>query len=293
MPKGAIKYIVGGSLVLLGIIFMVIAFCIGGAAVFNNGLSFEFSHNDVYIDWNGIHVYPNNYETGNGGEMINPESIKKLKVNLDYGEMVIRTGDVDEIKVEARNINENRFKYKVNGDTLEIGYDSGWSISLFGINTISNSKIEITIPESMTFEKVEIDNGAGKMTVEGITADRLNIENGAGDMSVNGITVTDRLDIDGGVGAIAVTDTICGSIDADIGVGQLTFTGEVNGNGRIGSGIGAVYMTLYGDRSDYDFRVDSGIGQVITPGSNSGAKYTFNVSSGIGEVRITMEQKED
>lgn len=293
MPKGAIKYIVGGSLVLLGIILMVIAFCMGGATVFTNGLNFEFSHNDVYVDWSGIHVYPNDYETGSAGEIIDMENIENLKVNFDYGEMVIKTGNVDEIKVEAQNINQNRFKYKVNGDTLEIGYDSGWSISLFGIHPVNNSKIEITVPETMTFDKVDIDNGAGKMTVEGITADRLNVNNGAGEMRMTNVTVNDRLDVEGGVGAIIVTDTVCAGIDADLGVGEFRYTGEVNGDGRIDSGIGSVRMTLYGDRGDYDFRVDSGIGSVTTPGSNSNAKYTFNISSGIGEVRITMEPKED
>lgn len=293
MPKGAIKYIVGGSMVLLGIIFMVIACLIGGEALYANGLNFEFSNNDVYVDWSGIHIHPNDYETGATGEMINPENIKKLKVNFDYGEMVIRTGDVDEIKVEAQNINENRFRYKVNGDTLEIGYDSGWSISLFGIHAVHNSRIEITVPKTMTFEKVEIDNGAGKMTVDGITADRLDLDNGAGEVIITNVTASERLDVDGGVGTIAVSDTVCGSINADIGVGEFRFTGEVNGNGRIDSGVGAVYMTLYGDRDDYDFKTEGGIGQITTPGSNSGAKYTFNISSGIGEVRIVMEQKED
>ena len=293
MPKGAIKYIVGGSLVLLGIIFMVIAFCIGGATVFTNGLNFEFSHNDVYLDWNGIHVYPNDYETGANGAVINPENIKKLKVNFDYGEMIIKTGNVDEIKVEALNVNENRFKYRVNGDTLEIGYDSGWSINWFGIHAVNRSRVEITVPEAMSFEKVEIENGAGEMTVEGITTERLTVDNGAGEMVIRNVTAAERLDIDGGVGSIIVNDTVCGGIDADIGVGQFTFTGEVNGDGTIDSGVGAVHMTLYGDRSDYDFRTDSGIGQVTTPGSNSGAKYTFNISSGIGEVRINIEPKED
>ena len=293
MPKGAIKYIVGGSLVLLGIIFMIIAFCIGGISVFSNGLSFGIGSSDVCINWSGIHIYPNNYETGMDSAMIDSEGIKNLNVNFDYGEMVIKTGDVDEIKIEAQNINQNRFKYKVNGDTLEIGYDSGWSISFLGIHTINNSRIEITVPETMTFDKVEIENGAGKMTVEGITADKLNIENGAGEMVMNNVTATGKLDIDGGVGAITVRDAVCGGIDADIGVGELRFTGEVNGDGKIDSGIGSVYMTLYGDRDDYDFRVDSGIGQVTTPGSNSRGKYTFNVSSGIGEVKIIMESKED
>ena len=293
MPKGAVKYIVGGSLVLLGIIFMIIAFCIGGTAVFANGVHLDWSNNDVYINWSGIHFYPNDYETGTGGEMINPENIKNLKANFDYGEMVIKTGSVEEIKVEAQNINQNRFKYKVNGDTLEIGYNSGWSINFFGFSAFDNSRIEITVPENMTLEKVELDNGAGRMTVDGITADRLSIENGAGEMVMNNITANDRLDIDGGVGSLIVSGAVCGGIDADLGVGEFRFTGEVNGDGRIDSGIGTVRMTLYGDRDDYDFRVDSGIGQVTTPGSNSGAKYTFRVSSGIGEVRITMEPKEE
>ena len=295
MPKGAIKYIVGGSMVLLGIIFLVIAFLIGGAAVFTNGLNLEFSNNDVYLDWSGLHIYPNNYQSGLSGAIYDMENIKNLNVDFDYGEMTLKKGDVDEIKVYADNIITERFQYEVKGDTLNIKYDRGVTVSFLfgGFAASSATKIEIIFPETMTFDKVDINNGAGKMTLEGITADKLSVDNGAGEMIMNGVTVSGKLDIDGGVGAITVTDVVCGSIDADIGVGELRFTGEVNGNGRIDSGVGAVYMTLYGDRDDYDFRVDSGIGQVTTPGANSGAKYTFNVSSGIGEVRITMEQKED
>lgn len=289
MPKGAIKYIVGGSLVLLGIMFMVTAFCIGGASVFNNGLHLELSNNNVYIDWRGLHVYPKNYQSEIEGKIKDMENIKNLKVDFDYGEMTITTGDVDEIKINAHNVIHERFKYNVNGDTMTIKYDRGFNISFFG-GFSSDTKIEIIIPEAMTFEKVDIENGAGRMTVTGITADRINVENGAGEMIVNSATVTGKLDIDGGVGAITVNDTVCGGIDADIGVGQLTFTGQVNGDGKIDSGVGAVYMTLYGDRDDYDFKTDNGIGKVTTPGSNSGAKYTFKVSSGIGEVKITMEK---
>ena len=292
MPKGAIKYIVGGSLVLLGIIFMVVAFCIGGPSVYTNGVHFELENNNIYLDWSGLHIYPKNYQSGVEGEMMIYDDIKNLKVDFDYGEMIIKTGDVDDIKVDAHNVITERFQYEENGDTLRIKYDRGFNISFFG-GFSPDTKIEITFPKSMTFEDVDINNGAGKMTIEDITADKLTVENGAGEMIINNVTVTGRLDIDGGVGAITVNDTVCGSIDADIGVGQLTFTGEVNGDGIIDSGIGAVYMTLYGNRDDYDFKTDNGIGKITTPGSNSGAKYTFRVSSGIGEVKITMEPKEE
>ena len=291
MPKGAIKYIVGGSMVLLGIVFMVIASIVGGPAVFSNGIHLDWSNNDVYIDWSGIHIGGNNY-INSEDDVMNDGSIKNLKVDFDYGEMIIRTGNVDEIKADTKNVIQDRFQYEVKGDTLNIKYDRGWHLSFFG-GFNPDTKIEITVPETMIFDKVEIDNGAGKMTVEGITADKLDIDNGAGEMIVNNVTVNSKLDIDGGVGAITVHDTVCGGIDAEIGVGQFTFTGEVNGDGRIDSGIGAVYMTLYGDRDDYNFKTDNGIGQITTPGSNSGAKYTFNISSGIGEVKITMEPKEE
>ena len=290
MPKGAVKYIVGGSLVLLGIILMVIASCIGGAAVFTNGVHFDWGNNDVYVNWTGIHITPNYHTAWEDSTVGNIENIKNLKVNFDYGEMIIKTGDVDEIKVETQNITQNSLKCEVRGDTLEVEHNSGWRVHFFGFSFSGNNRIEITVPETMTFEKVEIENGAGKMTLTGITADSLTIENGAGEMIVNSTTVAGKLDIDGGVGAITVNDTVCGGIEADIGVGEFRYTGEVNGNGKIDSGVGAVYMTLYGDRDDYDFKTDSGIGSITTPGSNSGAKYIFSISSGIGEVKITMEK---
>lgn len=285
MPKGATKYIVGGSMVLLGIILMVIAVCIGGTNVFN------IFRGGLYINSSGIHIGGYDDLTNTEDSIVDINSIKNLKVDFDYGEMIIRSGNVDEVKIETRNIVQDRLKCGVNGDTLEIKYDRSWNIVFFSF-TSSDARIEITVPETISFEKAEIRNGAGRMTVADINVDELIIENGAGEMVMNNVTATDELNIDGGVGAITVTDTVCGSIDADLGIGEFRFTGEINGNGKMDSGVGAVYMTLYGDRNDYDFRVDSGIGQVTTPGSNSGAKYIFDVSSGIGEVKITMEPKE-
>lgn len=285
MPKGAIKYIVGGSLVLIGISFMVIAFCIGGPDVFSNGFQLDFSNNDVYIDWNGIHTVNNNY-TDFEDSIVIDGSIIEIKLNFDYGEMTIKTGDVDEIKIDAKNVIQDRFQYEVKGDTLTVKYDPDRFRG-----ALPDTKIEITVPESMVFENADISNGLGKMTVTGITADNFTIKNGTGEMIMNNVTANNKLNIEGGMGEITVNDAVCGAIDAKIGLGQFTFTGEVNGDGKIDRGIGAVYMTLYGDRDNYDFRTESGIGQITTPGSNSGAKYTFLVSSGIGEVTITMKQK--
>ncbi|MCH5197472.1 MAG: DUF4097 family beta strand repeat protein [Oscillospiraceae bacterium] len=291
MPKGAIKYIVGGSLVLLGIIFMLIAFCIGGPAVFSNGVQLEFNNNDVYIDWSGIHTVNNNYTDSQDGIVIDG-SVINIKVNVDYGEMIIKTGDVDEIKVNTQNLAQNCFKCEVNGDVLTVKYDSAYHVPFFK-KYLPAAKIEVTIPENMAFESADISNGVGKMTITGITTNNLTIENGAGEMIMNNVAANNKLNIEGGIGDIIVNGAMCGAIDATIGLGQLTFTGEVNGDGRIDCGIGAVYMTLYGDRDDYDFITENGIGQIITPGSNSRGKYTFRISSGVGEVKIAMEQKEN
>lgn len=221
-------------------------------------------------------------------------NIKNIKVNFDCGEVIIKTGDVDEIKVDTKNVIQERFHCETKGDTLTVDYDRSRHVSLhvsfFG-RALPDAKIEIIIPETMVFENVDISNGAGKMTVTGITADNFIIGNGVGEIIMNNVTANNKLDIEGGVGAITVNNATCGAIDAATGVGQLTFTGEVNGDGSIASGIGAVYMTLYGDRDDYDFRTESGIGQITTPGANSSGKYTFRISSGIGEVKITMKQK--
>lgn len=304
MKKGSLKYIVGGSLVGLGLIFVITAICMGG---WNTVWNFR----EISIDFDGIHFFENN-ETVIKGDTVNmnTDNIKNLNIDVDYGELIIKKGDTQNIEIATKNIVQKRFKCSSEGDTIKIKYGGGFSFFTWK----ADSEITITIPENARFEFACIENGAGRSEIKGLSSEELKINNGAGEIVLSDIAASKKIYIDSGAGAVKLDGTSCGlleihggmgEIDVDStictelkleqGVGEFKYSGEINGDADIDSGTGSVKMKLYGLSSDYSFDVDSGIGNVKVNGNSpvnyDGGKYKFKIDSGIGEVRIDFEDK--
>lgn len=304
MKKGTVKYVVGGSLVAFGLFLVIISVCLGGWDMLRD-------FGGVNIDWDGVHYYYNKEENLQSGvTKMDTTNVKNLDIDVDYGELIIKTADVEGIEINTKNITEKRFDCKLKGDTLKITYGGGFAFFTWRANSV----ITITVPSEMEFDKAEIENGAGSSRVEGISAKEMKIENGAGELKFTDIKIDDTLKMENGAGAvimdnvncgslkissgvgeITAKDTVCGGINIDNGIGAFSYSGEINGNAKIDNGIGEVRMNIKGNPSDYSFKVDSGIGQVKVNGSTpiqyeyNGAKYTFDVDTGIGEVKINFE----
>ncbi|MDE6724483.1 MAG: DUF4097 domain-containing protein, partial [Ruminiclostridium sp.] len=249
MKKSTVKYIVGGSMVGFGILLIFIAVCIGGwDTLFNFG--------GVTIDWDGIHYYDNDsneFFLPGGSEIMDKDDIKKLNIEMEYGKLIIKTDDVDKIKVDTKNIISNRFSCDQTGDTIKIRYRGGFSFFTWK----SDSEITVTLPKDMSFEKVFIANGAGKTDIKNITSDEISMENGAGESTLTDIYAKDKLylengagaitmkkincgkiEFSGGVGEINAEEVICSGLSVEAGVGSFKFSGEINGNADIDNGIG-------------------------------------------------------
>ena len=304
MKKGTKKYIVGGCLVGTGIILIIIACCIGGFSMLRD-------FGGVMIDFDGVHFYDENEKFQTKGEnvMVNG-NIKKLDMEIEYGEVIIKTGNVTDVEISTKNIIEKRFSYVVDGDTLKIRYKGGFSFFTWK----SDAHIYVTLPEGTKFEESNIENGAGRMEISDFLSDTIKIDNGAGELCMENVNADTKLEIKSGAGSVRLDNVSCGVLDVDSGVGEVRaeevvcsgiklnngmgavyYTGEINGKADIDNGVGEVRMTIYGISSDYNFDVDNGIGQVRingnAPVNTTGGKYDFKIDTGIGEVRIDVKEK--
>lgn len=322
MCKGAVKYIVGGCMVTAGIILMLIGAFAGGFSVL------ETFRDGIFIDGNGIH-FSSDEDRENRSQELSAENIKNLKVEFDWGEMTIRSDKTDNVLINAENIDTRHYSCEVqeNDGTLKITYKRGFAFFSFS----SDAKIEIVVPESLSFDRADISKGAGKMNISGISvndliiengagdttveritaqnikiskgagnidfsntsADTLSLENGAGETTLTGVDLKGKFTLDGGAGAVKADDVTCGGMDIDLGVGEFTFTGTLNGSADVDCGVGEVKMTLYGDEKDYDFQVDGGVGKITTPGRHQDAEYVFKIDAGVGAVDVTVIDKTD
>ncbi len=74
MRKGALKYVIGGSTVLLGIILVTVAVCIDGWKLFTHFPS-------IQVDFRGVHVeYDDNISNENGETVMNSE-VKNINID--------------------------------------------------------------------------------------------------------------------------------------------------------------------------------------------------------------------
>lgn len=276
--KHAVKYIVGGCMVLTGIIMVVIACCIGGWQMLANAPVYS-------LDTWGF-VYNNESIEG---KVENVMEIKNLEIDIGTSEFYLTTGSGSDIDIRTENTKENCFRYEVEGDTLKINYHTNF-IQLFGI--YSGAKIYVTIPENIQFDDVKIHNSVGTMNISGINAEYLELGTGTGAACFDNISA-DKLKVDSGVGDVEITNSVTNELNLDSGVGRTTYQGEINGDADIDSGVGEVVIDIKGDKNDYRFNIDKGIGDVTLNGNSCSGKfgdgkYSFKIDSGVGAVRIDI-----
>ncbi len=309
MRKGVLKYVIGGSTVLLGIILVTVAVCIDGWKLFAHFPTVQVDSGGVHVDYGDDRN--NDYTVNESGGTVMEGEVKNINIDIDYGTINIKRDDVDQIDIHTKNIIESKFRYEVKGDTLYVKYKRGFTMFSFGNN--SRTEINITFPQNAEYDNIFVQNGAGAMYLYDLKADGFEIENGAGEMKMENVVSEGKirmntgagaikldnvscgeLRIDSGVGEVNASDMVCNELTAHSGIGAFTYKGEINGDADIDNGCGEVKMTVYGKSSDYGFDVDSGIGQVRVNGNtpvNGSGKYNFKVKTGVGEVRIDFKDK--
>lgn len=213
-------------------------------------------------------------------------AIESLRIDVGAADLVLQTGD--SLTVQSNN---DRISATVKNGTLHIEESSSW----FNVRTAETSLI-LTVPEDKNFRSVDIDAGAGKITVESLSADTLELDLGAGDVEIHRLTVAHSAEINGGAGRITVGSGSVRDLDFDAGVGEVSIRTALTGESEINMGIGKVDITLLGTEADYTLSIDKGIGSATFNGAemSGGTRYgsgsnRLDIDGGIGEIRIRTE----
>ncbi len=165
--------------------------------------------------------------------------------------------DID-LKVSNLTIKKgNNFRYETNIKDLKVDHKKETLIIRDKRkNIFKKNKDDVTIyvPDTMKFEKVAINIGAGKLMVEDV------------DLS---------------------------NIDLDLGIGKATIESKITGKNTIECGVGKVILNLGLSSDDYTFKMEKGIGNITLNGKKvsddstiGNGLNTLNVDSGIGKIEI-------
>lgn len=162
----------------------------------------------------------------------------------------------------------------------------------------ADAALVLYIPEGTSFDKVEIETGAGRFTVDELVADELQLELGAGEVKITSLTANNKADIDGGAGRITIDGGSLRNLDLNLGVGQLNLTAEILGNCDFDLGIGESNITFIGIQDDYTIHAEKGIGNLTIDGKGVGdfnsignGENKIDISGGIGAINLVFKEE--
>lgn len=225
------------------------------------------------------------------GELVSaqfdPDEIDSLSIDLRATEFEIVTGDT--LKVDTTN---NRISVRQSGKKLIIEEREQ---KLFEDNEAT--KTTVYLPADKEFKELELDTGAGSVTVEKISVEKLELDLGAGEVVINEMTVSGSADIDGGVGRFELRGGSISDLDLDLGVGKTEISASLTGRADIDTGIGNFDLELIGNRDDYKIQANKGLGSFsidgtsVTDGQTIGnGTNIIQIDTGIGSANVTFAE---
>lgn len=221
------------------------------------------------------------------------DDIRDLELEFDCATVNITPSNDDQIHLSIQNAPEGVYTYGVKDHTFYIKRKSIFSILKFsGVSKIPFLKdvypeatINVQLPTSLTFEKVEIDSSLSDVSINTINCETLDIDNGMGKIEVFNC-VLGKSKIKNGMGKIKMDSCSLKGTDIDNGMGDVTITTELKGDMDIDNGMGDIDLKIYGDGGDYRITGDDDDVSVKGKTGSRSAEYKIHVDNGMGDVDI-------
>ena len=188
-----------------------------------------------------------------------------LDVSLTQGNIDITTGSGSEVKILAKNIEENELKLlsmEKKGTGIKITFDGEDS---------DNFELILTIPSSLN---LDLSTGGGNVKVNGELSGTADVSTGGGNITVMAINGT--TDLSTGGGNIETKD-INGSTDISTGGGEIK-VGLINGVADLSTGGGNIYIASVNNSAD----ISTGGGNINV--GDVGGKA--DISTGGGNIKV-------
>ena len=188
--------------------------------------------------------------------------------------LTIKTGA--NFKIETNN---PQIACKQNSNQLVIKEKHKW------FSTKNDNDLIIYIPKEMMLETVEIDTGAGNVTIEKLETKKISFDIGAGEVKMKHLHVTEEAKIDSGAGKVEILSSSIKNLDLDVGVGKFILNAKLSGKNDIDAGVGELDINLTDGIENYTIRANKGIGSI----SLAGKEVSENIKYGEGDTYIEIE----
>ena len=208
--------------------------------------------------------------------------IKSLEVKINAADFTIKQGDSFSVESNLKYLTvEDKNGVLTIRDTKKF------------IRTYTGAVLTLYIPADTVFDKANITTGAGRLTVDNLSADTMNFELGAGEVAIDTLVAASDIDINGGAGKITISGGALHNLDLDMGAGQLNLTSALTGESDFDLGVGESNITVIGNKNDYKLDIERGLGNITVDGTSvsnikgqGNGNNDIEISGGIGAINL-------
>ncbi len=275
---------VGITLFIIGIVC-----CVSGTLI---GVEIEPVREAILSRVDGI--LGNIHIRGTDLEIKNPQT-EPVKLEEKYN-LLVEVGACD---MEIKKSLDDTFY--VDGDTTYIKWevdDDAKEVRVAGNNKLldgnfkSVGKTIIHVPDGYCFDKVEVEVGAGELTVDYVEGNEFTLDLSAGEMTVNDI-ICDKINADISAGEMSFNNISTDILKADCSGGQISLEGDIKDEADIDCSMGEVRLELERGKNEYNYEVDCSMGEVQIDGQSlrnghidNDADTDIKVDCSMGEINI-------
>lgn len=160
----------------------------------------------------------------------------------------------------------------------------------------NDSEIVLYVPKGYSFEKVDVNLGAGLLELADVAATEMNLEVGAGQILAERIQMH-KCGIEVGMGEIILEEIEADTVDAEVGMGHLEVDGAVYGDINASCAMGAIELKLTGTAEEFNYTVEAAMGNVTIDGASytglaqdkiigNHAGKNMNVECSMGDIQV-------
>lgn len=211
--------------------------------------------------------------------------IHSLEVEINAADFTIKQADHTQVESNLKHLSV----------TEEAGVLRIRETKTFGADS-SGAVLTVCLPPFIELKEINIVTGAGRLTADRLTADRISLVLGAGEATIGTLIAATDIDIDGGAGKITVSGGALHNLDLDMGVGQLVLTAALTGETTLDLGIGRSDITVIGKPEAYRLDVEKGIGSIRVDGvevsnvkQQGSTGNTIALNGGIGQIDLKFK----
>lgn len=227
------------------------------------------------------------------------DDVKRLALRIAAAAVRTEEAAGREIRVEARNLEEDRYTCELRSGKLVVVYKTDGIVNLprFGGD---QAEIVLYLPAGLSLEDVVLEIGAGSMDLVTVplSCASMDVEIGAGKWRAAHLSVAGRLNVEIGAGNAKMKNVTAGSLNIDCGVGSSIYKGRVNGDIKVDCGVGNCRFQLANKESDFNYDVSCAVGSVTINGNrlksfasrkickNESALGTAVFECGLGSIEV-------